>query len=73
MLQNGPSRRYRIPAGAVRYGKTNTLIIRVFDRWGEGGLLGPVSITARRKNTPDAWSPYYPELDFYDVEAFHNW
>ena len=67
------SRRYRIPAGAVRYGKTNTLIIRVFDRWGEGGLLGPVSITARRKNTPDAWSPYYPELDFYDVEAFHNW
>ncbi len=66
-------RRYRIPAEAVRFGKKNAVVIRVFDRWGEGGLLGPVSVSSRQKDSPDAWSPYCPELDFYDVEAFHNW
>ena len=49
------------------------MVIRVFDRWGEGGLMGPVTITARRRDIAEAWSPYCPELDFYDVEAFHNW
>ena len=66
-------RRYRIPAEAVRYGKKNAVVIRVFDRWGEGGLLDPAAVTARRRDMAEAWSPYCPELDFYDVEAFHNW
>ena len=66
-------RNYRIPEKLVKFGAENTLVIRVFDRWGNGGVTGPFSVIAEDANASDAWSPYIDKLDFYDVDAFHNW
>ena len=48
-------------------------MIRVFDRWGGGGVVGPLQVVAEDADSADAWSPYIDGLDFYDVDAFHNW
>lgn len=66
-------RNYEIPADAVKFGEENTLMIRVFDRWGSGGVVGPLQVVAEDADSADAWSPYIDGLDFYDVDAFHNW
>ena len=57
----------------MKFGAENTLVIRVFDRWGEGGITGPLTVIAEEANAADSWSPYIDKLDFYDVDAFHNW
>ena len=67
------SRSYPIPAGLVKFGEENWIVIRVYDRWGKGGVTGELSIVAEDPQTRDAWSPYLEKLDFYDVDAFHNW
>lgn len=67
------SRTYRIANEIVKFGAENRLRIRVFDRWGGGGILGNVFIHADYSNALSSWSPYVPETDFYDVDAFHNW
>jgi len=66
-------RDYVIPSKLVRYGQENTLMIRVFDRWGEGGVTGPLKIVAENPDTQNEWSPYVDNMNFYDVDAFHNW
>ena len=66
-------RDYQIPEMLVKFGAENTLVIRVFDRWGEGGVTGPLTVIAEEANATDSWSPYIDKLDFYDVDAFHNW
>ncbi len=66
-------RSYPIPSRLIRYGKENTLLIRVYDRWGAGGVVGPLQVVAEDSGSADAWSPYIDGLDFYDVDAFHNW
>ena len=66
-------RDYPIPEKLVKFGAENTLVIRVFDRWGEGGVTGPLTVIAEEANATDSWSPYIDKLDFYDVDAFHNW
>jgi cephalosporin-C deacetylase-like acetyl esterase len=39
-------RSYRIPAGYIRWGKKNTIAVRVYDAGGDGGLYGgPVELT----------------------------
>ncbi len=77
-FQNNPQpyraqRNYPIPEKLVRFGEANTLMIRVFDRWGEGGVTGPLEVIAEDSDAEDAWSPYIDRLDFYDGDAFHNW
>ena len=66
-------RNYRIPSRLIRYGKPNTIQIRVYDRWGFGGVVGPLFLTAEDQHQKDSWSPYVEPLNFYDVDAFHNW
>ena len=66
-------RDYTIPGTLVKFGAENALVIRVFDRWGEGGVTGPLTVIAEEANDADSWSPYIDKLDFYDVDAFHNW
>ncbi len=77
-LENTPNsysaqRNYPIPENLVKFGSDNTLVIRVFDRWGEGGVTGALTVIAEDAKAPDAWSPYIDGLDFYDGDAFHNW
>ena len=48
-------------------------MIRVFDRWGSGGITGPLRVIAEDAKASDSWSPYIDNLDFYDVDADHNW
>ncbi len=67
------TRNYPIPEKLVKFGAENTLVIRVFDRWGEGGVTGPLTVIAEEADAADSWSPYIDKLDFYDVDAFHNW
>jgi hypothetical protein len=62
-------RDYAIPADAVRCGQDNTIVIRVFDRWGDGGVVGPLAIVAEDPDSRDAWSPYIDTLDLYDGDA----
>ena len=57
----------------MKFGADNTLVIRVFDRWGGGGVTGPLKVIAEDAAASDSWSPYIDKLDFYDVDAFHNW
>jgi len=57
----------------LKPGERNFIAIRVFDRWGEGGIMGPVEIVGEGASAKDSWSPYIDDLDFYDVDAFHNW
>ena len=64
---------YQIPAKYLKFGKENTIAIRVFDKWGTGGIKGEVTIEPDIKIAKDTWSPYVDDLDFYDVDAFHNW
>ncbi len=66
-------RSYRIPPELVKFGAENEIEIRVFDRWGGGGVTGPLKIVAEQAGTSDGWTPYLDGLDFYDVDAFHNW
>ena len=66
-------RDYEVPSEAIRFGAENTLLIRIYDRWGDGGVTGPLHLVAEDRNATDAWSPYIDQLDFYDVDAFHNW
>lgn len=66
-------RNYPIPEKFVKFGAENTLVIRVFDRWGSGGVTGPLKVIAEDAGASDSWSPYIDKLDFYDVDAFHNW
>lgn len=66
-------RNYRIPENLVKFGAENTLMIRVFDRWGSGGITGPLRVIAEDAKASDSWSPYIDNLDFYDVDAYHNW
>ena len=66
-------RNYRIPENLVKFGAENTLMIRVFDRWGDGGVTGPLRVIAEDAKASDSWSPYIDNLDFYDVDAYHNW
>lgn len=66
-------RNYPIPDKLVKFGADNTLVIRVFDRWGGGGVTGPLKVIAEDAAASDSWSPYIDKLDFYDVDAFHNW
>ena len=49
------------------------LTIRVYDRWGAGGVTGPLKIVAEDPQVRDSWSPYVDKLNFYDVDAYHNW
>jgi hypothetical protein len=66
-------RNYVIPEKLIKYGAENTLLIKVFDRWGEGGVLGKLEVEAEAPDVGDSWSPYIDKLNFYDVDAFHNW
>ena len=66
-------RSYRIPAELVKFGEENSIVIRVYDRWGKGGVTGSLSIVAEDPEAENAWSPYLENLNFYDVDAFHNW
>ncbi len=66
-------RNYPIPENRIKFGADNTLMIRVFDRWGEGGVTGPLKVIAEDANASDSWSPYVEKLNFYDGDAFHNW
>ena len=66
-------RNYPIPEKLVKFGAENSLVIRVFDRWGAGGVTGALKVIAEDANASDSWSPYIDKLDFYDVDAFHNW
>lgn len=77
-LANNPNsysarRDYPIPEELVKFGQENTLMIKVFDRWGEGGVLGRLKVVAEERDSKPSWSPYVDALDFYDVDAFHNW
>ena len=77
-LANNPNsysarRDYPIPEELVKFGQENTLMIKVFDRWGEGGVLGGLKVVAEERDSKPSWSPYVDALDFYDVDAFHNW
>jgi hypothetical protein len=67
------NRLYEIPAKYLKFGQENTVAIRVFDKWGEGGLVSKITIEPERRIAKDTWSPYLDGLDFYDVDAFHNW
>ena len=66
-------RRYTIPEALLKFGQKNSLVIRVFDKWGAGGVMAPVSIEPDKSIVVDSWSPYIDGLDLYDVDAFHNW
>lgn len=66
-------RNYRIPESAIRFDADNELLIQVFDRWGEGGVCGPLFLVIEDERTENSWSPYIEKLNFYDVDAFHNW
>jgi len=66
-------RNYRIPPELIRFGGENMLTIRVYDRWGAGGVTGPLKIVAEDPQVRDSWSPYVDKLNFYDVDAYHNW
>ncbi len=66
-------RNYIIPSKLVKFGEKNTIAIRVYDRWGFGGVTGPLKIIAEDSKASDSWSPYIKDLDFYDVDAFRNW
>ena len=66
-------RSYPIPSRLIRYGKENAILIRVYDRWGLGGVTGPLFLIAEDPQGRDPWSPYVDKLNFYDVDAFHNW
>lgn len=66
-------RDYPIPVDAVRFGEKNEILIQVFDRWGEGGVTGPLSLAVIPDVVHNESSPYIEKLNFYDVDAFHNW
>ena len=66
-------RNYPIPSKAIRFGEENILMIRVFDRWGFGGVTGPLRLLAEEPQAGPTVSPYVEKLDLYDVDAFHNW
>lgn len=66
-------RSYPIPSSLVKFGEENWIVIRVYDRWGKGGITGSLSIVAEDPKAENAWSPYLENLNFYDVDAFHNW
>lgn len=66
-------RNYPIPESAIRFGEKNELLIQVFDRWGEGGVTGPLFLSLEPEHVRDESSPYIEKLNFYDVDAFHNW
>ncbi len=66
-------RNYRIPENILRFGRENLLQIKVFDRSGEGGVLGPLKIISEFPSAAPDPSPYVEKLNFYDVDAFHNW
>jgi len=66
-------RDYLIPSEVIRYGEENTIMIRVFDRWGGGGVTGPLELVAEDTEAKTEWTPYIDNLNFYDVDAFHNW
>ena len=66
-------RNYPIPSSAIRFGEENILMIRVFDRWGFGGVTGPLRLLAEEPQSGPTVSPYVEKLDLYDVDAFHNW
>ncbi len=66
-------RNYEIPVKHLEFGEENTIAIRVFDKWGRGGILGDVTIEPEKNIEKDSWSPYIDDLDFYDPDAFHNW
>jgi hypothetical protein len=66
-------RRYKIPAKYLKFGGENVIAIRVFDKWGYGGIMKEAFIEPDRTAGRSSWSPYIDDLDFYDVDAFHNW
>ena len=66
-------RNYPIPSSAIRFGEENILMIRVFDRWGFGGVTGPPRLLAEEPQSGPTVSPYVEKLNLYDVDAFHNW
>ena len=66
-------RNYPVPEEAIRFGEKNELLIQVFDRWGEGGVTGPLLLTLEPESVRNESSPYTEKLNFYDVDAFHNW
>lgn len=51
-------RLYTIPARLVKFGAKNRLVVHVFDRGGDGGLLGPVMIGPQGKLPETSrWAP----------------
>ena len=66
-------RNYPIPQNAIRFGEKNEILIQVYDRWGDGGVTGPLNIVCGKQSIGNEWSPYVQKLNFYDVDAFHNW
>jgi sialate O-acetylesterase len=54
-------RRYRIPEGLLRYGKSNVLAVRVYDDRLDGGLMGPYTVIRRTDAiTPGEWAESMP-------------
>ena len=66
-------RNYTIPQEAIRFSRENEILIQVYDRWGDGGITGPLNIVCGKQSIGNEWSPYVRKLNFYDVDAFHNW
>ena len=66
-------RSYPIPAEAIRFGEENEILIQVYDRWGDGGVTGPLNIVCGKQDIRNEWSPYVQDLNLYDGDAFHNW
>ena len=66
-------RSYKIPAEAIRFGEKNEILIQVYDRWGDGGVTGPLNIVCGKQDIRNEWSPYVHDLNLYDVDALHNW
>ena len=66
-------REYAVPSELIRFGGENTITIHVFDRWGDGGVTGPLRLVTEDQQDRVEATPYIEKLNFYDVDAFHNW
>lgn len=66
-------REYAVPSELIRFGGENTITIHVFDRWGDGGATGPLRLVTEDQQDRVEATPYIEKLNFYDVDAFHNW
>jgi len=67
-------RYYRVPESLIKFGQDNWIVVHVFDQKGGGGLTqGPFRLTIDAKTITADPTPYMPDLDMYDADAFHNW